>query len=156
MIAKGHDYHNVGLVVVLGIDYLLRSEDYRARERVMALLVQLCGRSGRKDKGHVVIQTGEEQFFNAYLHDYARFLADELALRGSDYPPFARLAMVRIEHKNLQKCIAIFKQTLLFLQHNKHDTMILGAGQCPIERLLNKWRYFVLWVTAAQKPCTHS
>lgn len=144
MIAKGHDYHNVGLVVVLGIDYLLRSEDYRARERVIALLVQLCGRSGRKHKGHVIVQTGEEHFFRAYLHDYVRFLDDELALRGAGYPPFARLAMVHIEHKNLQYCAKNFNQTLRFLERNAHGVAILGAGQCPVERLANMWRFFVL------------
>ena len=151
MIAKGHDYHNVGLVVVLGIDYLLRSEDYRARERVIALLVQLCGRSGRKHKGRVIVQTGEAHFFGAYLHDYVRFLDDELALRGADYPPFARLAMVHIEHKNLRDCTKIFNQTLRFLEHNAHGVAILGAGQCPVERLANTWRFFVLLSHASAK-----
>lgn len=151
MIAKGHDYHNVGLVVVLGIDYLLRSEDYRARERVIALLVQLCGRSGRKHKGHVIVQTGEAHFFSAYLHDYMRFLDDELTLRGADYPPLARLAMVHIEHKNLQDCAKIFNQTLHFLERNTHGVAILGAGQCPVERLANTWRFFVLLSHASAK-----
>lgn len=144
MIAKGHDYHNVELVVVLGIDYLLHSDDYRGRERVMSLLLQLCGRSGRKEHGNVIIQTGKKDFFEHYLHNYERFLTDEIRLRGDDYPPMARLAMLHIEHKSLDKCIEIFTHTLHLIEHNKGDVKIIFAGACPIEKLSNLWRYYIL------------
>ncbi|MDP3465793.1 MAG: primosomal protein N', partial [Sulfuricurvum sp.] len=43
MLSKGHDYHDIALAVVMGIDNLLGQADYRARERALSLLVQIAG-----------------------------------------------------------------------------------------------------------------
>lgn len=48
MLSKGHDYHNVKLAVVLGIDSVLNMNSYKSRERALSLLIQISGRSGRK------------------------------------------------------------------------------------------------------------
>lgn len=58
MIAKGHDFYNVGLVVILNSDAQILSPDARAKERLFATLMQVAGRAGRHgDQGRVVIQT---------------------------------------------------------------------------------------------------
>ncbi|MDQ1297816.1 MAG: hypothetical protein QG558_354, partial [Campylobacterota bacterium] len=48
MLSKGHDYHDITLAVVMGIDNLLAQADYRSREKALSLLIQIAGRSGRK------------------------------------------------------------------------------------------------------------
>src|SRR5207248_6433395 len=55
MVAKGHDFADVALGVVLDADQTLRFPDFRAEERTFALITQLAGRVGRGDAGGVVL-----------------------------------------------------------------------------------------------------
>ncbi len=58
MVAKGHDFADVTLSVVLDADATLRFPDFRAEERTFALVAQLAGRSGRGEAGgRVLVQT---------------------------------------------------------------------------------------------------
>ena len=58
MVAKGHDFPDVVLSVVLDADATLRFPDFRAEERTFALVAQLAGRSGRGERGgRVLVQT---------------------------------------------------------------------------------------------------
>ena len=62
MLAKGHDFPNLTLVVILDVDAALLSSEYHALERFGQLLTQVAGRSGRSDKpGHVILQTTQPQ-----------------------------------------------------------------------------------------------
>ncbi len=58
MLAKGHDFARLTLVGVLGADNALYSGEFRATERLFALLEQVAGRAGRRDlPGEVLVQT---------------------------------------------------------------------------------------------------
>ena len=58
MLAKGHDFPRLTLVGVLGADNALYSADFRATERLAALLFQVAGRAGRAElPGEVIVQT---------------------------------------------------------------------------------------------------
>ena len=58
MVAKGHDFPDVTLGVVLDADQTLRFPDFRAEERTFALVTQLAGRAGRGEGGgRVLVQT---------------------------------------------------------------------------------------------------
>src|ERR671935_2959004 len=58
MVAKGHDFPDVTLGVVLDADATLRFPDFRAEERTFSLVAQLAGRSGRgPGGGRVLVQT---------------------------------------------------------------------------------------------------
>ena len=100
MVAKGHDFSDVTLSVVLDADATLRFPDFRAEERTFALVSQLAGRSGRGDAGgRVLVQTLAPEapsIAAAARHDAAGFIAGELERRRElAYPPFSHL--VRIE-----------------------------------------------------------
>ncbi|BDT76223.1 primosomal protein N' [Polynucleobacter yangtzensis] len=114
MIAKGHDYQNIGLVAVLDADSRLFSQDFRAAERLFAQLVQVAGRAGRSGKdgemgGAIYIETQfpEAAVFQFLLrHDVDGFLsytANERKEAG--LPPFAYQALVHAEAKTLDKAI---------------------------------------------------
>ena len=98
MVAKGHDFPDVRLGVVLDADSTLRFPDFRAEERTFALIAQLAGRVGRGGEGHVLVQTiAPEARAIAYAarHDSEGFLAGELERRAAlCYPPFAHLVRI--------------------------------------------------------------
>jgi primosomal protein N' (replication factor Y) len=98
MVAKGHDFPDVTLGVVLDADSTLRFPDFRAEERTFALIAQLAGRAGRGGSGRVLVQTSSpeaEAVATAARHDADAFLAAELERRRVlRYPPFADLVRV--------------------------------------------------------------
>lgn len=144
MLSKGHDYANITLSVIMGLDYILGLADYRARERAMSLLFQIAGRSGRSKAARVVVQTGDADFFKHYLDDYETFIKDELLfLEMADYPPFVSLARILVAHKDEAKAAKITLDTVTKLKAFK-DVEIVGSGKAPIERIANKFRFHIL------------
>jgi primosomal protein N' (replication factor Y) len=99
MVAKGHDFPDVTLGVVLDADSTLRFPDFRAEERTFALIAQLAGRAGRgREGGRVLVQTTAPDapaIEAAARHDAEGFLAGELERRRAlRYPPFADLIRI--------------------------------------------------------------
>ena len=143
MLSKGHDYADITLSVILGIDYILGVSDYRAREKAMSLLVQIAGRSGRAKSADVIIQSSNGEFFRQYLRDYEEFLKDEMEFMKDFYPPFVSLARVLIAQKDDLKGAKITLDTVKRLQNFK-EIEIVGHGKAPIERIANRFRYQIL------------
>jgi len=98
MVAKGHDFPDVTLGVVLDADATLRFPDFRAEERTFALIAQLAGRVGRGTEGEVLVQTiapDARAIVHAARHDSDAFLAGELERRRAlGYPPFSHLIRI--------------------------------------------------------------
>ncbi len=99
MVAKGHDFPEVTLAVVLDADATLHFPDFRAEERTFALITQLAGRSGRgRLGGKVLVQTRSPEAASvdrAAEHDAVGFLGGELERRRAlRYPPFSHLIEV--------------------------------------------------------------
>ena len=99
MVAKGHDFPDVTLGVVLDADATLRFPDFRAEERTFALVAQLAGRSGRGPRGgRVIVQALDPRaraLRHAAAHDAEGFLAAELERRRVlRYPPFGQLIRI--------------------------------------------------------------
>jgi primosomal protein N' (replication factor Y) (superfamily II helicase) len=98
MVAKGHDFADVTLGLVLDADATLRFPDFRAEERTFALISQLAGRVGRGAHGHVLVQTltpDARSLQDAAAHDSDAFLAAELQRRKAlSYPPFSHLVRI--------------------------------------------------------------
>lgn len=145
MLSKGHDYHNVRLAVVLGIDSVLNMNSYKSREKALSLLIQISGRSGRKGEGEVIIQTKNEEFFNHYLNEsnYQEFLESELQFREELYPPFLKMAKVTFSHANGLKIKDEMDSYVRILKANK-DIEVVGFGQSPIFKMANKYRYEII------------
>lgn len=103
MLSKGHHFPRVSLAVVADGDMGLNSLDYNAAERTFQLVVQASGRSGRgKAPGKVIIQTRDPSHYCwEYIlrNDYEGFYRRELERRQKRrYPPFTRLALLRISY----------------------------------------------------------
>ena len=120
MLAKGHDFARLNLVIVLNADGSLYSADFRAPERLFAELMQVSGRAGRADKpGKVLIQTQlpEHPVFAAVkAQDYAVFAENELNERQMfAMPPFGFQTAVRADAPRVADAIEFLnaaKETL--------------------------------------------
>ena len=105
MVTKGHDFRNITLVAAVNPDGSLFSSDFRAPERLFALLMQACGRAGRQasqsGRSQMWVQTlhpGHPLFASLKRHDYAGFAQDELRHRqAAGLPPFGHAALLRAE-----------------------------------------------------------
>ena len=145
MLSKGHDYHNVKLAVVLGIDSVLNMNSYKSREKALSLIIQIAGRSGRKGQGEVIVQTKNQEFFEHYLlnSNYQEFLKEELEFRKDFYPPFMKLAKVTFAHTNGLKVKDEMDKYVKILKLNK-DIEVVGFGQSAIFKMANKYRYEII------------
>ncbi len=143
MLSKGHDYHGVGLAVILGIDSLLGMSDFRAREKALSLVQQIAGRSGRKGQGEVLVQTRNTEFFQTYLSDFEQFLHDELPYRKQLYPPFKKMMRLMATHVKEEKAKALIEKVN---EHASHfnNVEVVGFGKSAIGKIANKYRFELL------------
>jgi primosomal protein N' (replication factor Y) len=108
MVAKGHDFRRVTLVAAVNPDTALFSSDFRAPERLFALLMQAAGRAGRDAaqaaRSEMWVQTWHPRhplYAALRAHDYAAFAAAQLAeRRAAGLPPYAALALLRADARN--------------------------------------------------------
>ena len=150
MLSKGHDYAELTLSVITGLDYIAAMGDYRAKERAISLMHQIAGRSGRSKDAKILIQSSQPQFFKPYLKDYEDFIKDELEFRQDFYPPFKNLARVLIANKAYQKANELTLSTASILKE-LDNIEVIGAGLAPIEKIANKWRFSILLRSDSKK-----
>jgi primosomal protein N' (replication factor Y) len=115
ILAKGHDFPHLNLVGILNADGRLYSDDFRAAERLYALLTQVAGRAGRGGvQGEVLIQTEfpEHPLYAALCRqDYRAFAETALAERlQADFPPFVYQALLRAEAPQLATALEFLAQ----------------------------------------------
>ena len=115
MIAKGHDFRRITLVAAVNPDTALFSSDFRAPERLFALLMQAAGRAGRdaeqSARSEMWVQTFHPQhaLFEALKkHDYPAFAASELAERmAAELPPISHQALLRADARTQEAAQAL-------------------------------------------------
>ena len=102
MLAKGHHFPGVTLVVIVNVDQALYSADFRSLERMGQMILQVAGRAGRMEKsGTVVLQTlhpehaALELLLTRGYEAYARWLLEERQAAG--LPPAGYQALLRAE-----------------------------------------------------------
>jgi len=103
MIAKGHDFRRITLVAAINPDGALFSSDFRAPERLFALLMQAGGRAGRdaaqSASSEMWVQTfhPSHPLFEALKkHDYPAFAEQQLKERlEAGLPPSTYQALIR-------------------------------------------------------------
>ena len=110
MLAKGHHFPKVTLVVIADIDSSLFSGDFRGPERMGQLLIQVAGRAGRAEQlGRVMIQSHHcehpsiQSLVKEGYHRFARRLLRERQL--SLLPPYRYLALLRSESKRPENAV---------------------------------------------------
>ncbi|MDO9007757.1 MAG: primosomal protein N' [Thiobacillus sp.] len=141
MLAKGHDFPNMTLALILDTDGALYSPDFRATERLFAQLMQVAGRAGRADKpGRVLIQTAfpDHPLFR-YLqrHDYSGYARMLLAERKQlDLPPLTRQVLLRAEATSMSAALAFLQQAAQ-IAPDLPQISVFTAVPAPMARVAN-------------------
>ena len=145
MLAKGHHFPNVSLVVIVVVDGALYSSDFRAPEQLAQLLTQVAGRAGRGDSGGtVLLQTHYPE--HVLLQDiiqngYAAFARTALLERQQTHlPPYQHLALFRVEAHQAELCQQ-WLQMLAEAARADNALQLLGPIPAPMERRAGKYRW---------------
>ncbi len=146
MLAKGHHFPHLTLVVIVDADQGLLSGDFRATERLGQLITQVAGRAGRAAlPGQVLLQTykPDHPLMQCLLEQdysrYAQMLLDER--RQVSLPPYGALALIRVEDKNPQKALDFLNKIRALAEQlapPSPNCSYLG----PIPALLEKRNHF--------------
>jgi primosomal protein N' (replication factor Y) (superfamily II helicase) len=117
MVTKGHDFRRITLVAAVNPDSSLFSSDFRAPERLFALLMQAGGRAGRDarqaDRSELWVQTWHptHALYGALRgHDFEAFAASQLKEREmAGLPPFSHLAILRADARTAEAARAFLQ-----------------------------------------------
>jgi primosomal protein N' (replication factor Y) len=149
MLAKGHHFPNVSLVVVLDADQGLMSPDFRGPERMGQLITQVAGRAGRGDTpGRVLIQSHKPEhpllqlLIQQGYHQYARQILHER--QATQLPPFRSMALFRAESKRAENAVEFLQLARRLAQQiappSRHLSY-LGPIPALMEKRQGRFRY---------------
>jgi len=159
MLAKGHDFPRLTRVVVIGADQGLFSPDYRAEERLFALLLQVAGRAGRATlRGEVLVQTAapEHPLYGALVdQDFSRFAAEQLDLRrAAGFPPYVHQALLRAEATEEGVVFEYLHQMATEGRALGDEVLLFDPVPPLVARVAGRWRGQLL-VQASGRPALH-
>ncbi len=166
MLAKGHHFANVTLVVILNADGSLLGADFRGIERTGQLIMQVAGRAGRSHKpGQVIIQTYNPNHDALRLltqNHYSLFLASLLEQRRQlELPPFSFMAVIRAESGLSQACEHLLQAarqaiTRQAIKGTASDRLkVLGPLPAPMEKRQSRFRWQLI-LQASQRASLHT
>ncbi|MGH8207159.1 MAG: primosomal protein N' [Steroidobacteraceae bacterium] len=159
MLAKGHHFPGVMLVVVLNADQGLFSTDFRAAERLAQTIVQVAGRAGReRAQGEVLIQTEypEHPLLQSLLTGgYDGFAATALAEReAARWPPFGRLALVRASSRSSDGALQFLTRARAAANPLTPGVRLLGPVAAALARRAGRY-YAQLLLESAERGALH-
>ena len=141
MVTKGLDFERVSVVGILSADTMLNQPDFRAWERAFQMMAQVAGRAGRRDRqGLVLLQTKSPELpliSQVVGNEYASMYTMQMTERRQfAYPPFVRLIMMYMKHRNFATIDALSRDATLRLRQH-FGTRVLGPDEPPVARVHN-------------------
>jgi primosomal protein N' (replication factor Y) len=160
ILAKGHDFPHLALVCVLNADAMLYSADFRASERLYALLTQVAGRAGRGEaQGEVLIQTEFPQhplyaaLRSRDFEGFAQTLLDERRTAG--FPPYQHQVLLRAEAPEVDTALAFLDHAKEVGRMLQEDVELFDPVPAAMVRLAGRERAQLL-VQSASRPRLHA
>ena len=143
MVTKGLHFNDVSLVAVLQADSLLNMPDFRSYEQAFQMLEQVSGRAGRTgSQGEVMIQTFNPKnpvFEYLKTHDYEGLYKQQIAERELfKYPPYQRLIMLTLRHRDLERLEAAATLLQQRLQQSFGER-VSGVIIPSVTKISNQW-----------------
>ena len=148
--SKGYDFPNLKLVCI--VDLILKNDeiDFKCDEKLMQLLTQVSGRSGRSgNRGLVLIQSKrkEEELLHLVNEDQNIFYDEELKIRKENFfPPFSRFTSITVFGTN-EKSTALEASKISEEIRKTIKCNIFGPALAPIAFIKNTYRYKILLIS---------
>ncbi|WP_369410342.1 primosomal protein N' [Neiella litorisoli] len=152
MLAKGHDFADVTLVIIADVDGALFSSDFRAGERMCQLLTQVSGRAGRAgQQAQVLLQTHYpdhpwvQQLQTEGYQQVAQALLAER--KQAQLPPYAAIAIIRAEANDETKVAEFLASAESVLSeaargvNDKGGVIVMAPGPCAMVRKAGRYRW---------------
>ena len=153
ILSKGHDFPDVSLVGILDIDYGIHSSDFRALERSAQLLIQVAGRSGRRQvQGEVYVQTHtpDHPLLQTLInHGYAKFAQQALQTRYEwKLPPFSHHIAIRARSQKQEDLFTFLNMIkALAMKQLAEVITVQGPITAAMEKKAGQFRAYVLLTT---------
>ncbi len=160
LLAKGHDFPNLGLVCVSNADQSLYSTDFRAAEQLFAQLMQVAGRAGRGEVcGEVLIQTqfpAHPLYCAVQSHDFDAFAQALLhERRQARLPPFVYQAVLRAESPRLESALSFLRTAARGTEGISQNVTVFDPTPAAMQRLKGRERAQLL-VQAQSRTQLHA
>ncbi len=161
MLAKGHHFPNVTLVVVMDADVGLFSSDFRGMERTAQLITQVAGRAGRASKpGHVLLQTyhpDHPSIESLCSLGYEFFANQGLQERKSlELPPYLHQILIRSESVDDDQAYLLLdqlrKEAEQHIENFNYPIQLLGPYSAIIVRKAGQHRYILTFKSFNRAP----
>jgi primosomal protein N' (replication factor Y) len=152
MLSKGHNFKNVKLVIVLGVDNQFHYPDFRSNERIYQLVTQVAGRAGRfGGNSKVLIQSNIESplFEHIIKNDLHNFYQEELKIREFlKLPPYEKLVKINFIANNVSRAKADSEKAFARLEEtikdNKFDVQLKGPRSQYTEKIKNTFCWKII------------
>ncbi|EAT11925.1 primosomal protein N' [Bermanella marisrubri] len=156
MLAKGHHFPKVNLVIMLNVDSGFFSADFRAMEKTAQLILQVAGRAGRESHGgRAIIQTEFADHPLLHLLSEENYHALALALleerKLHSLPPYAHQALVRADSPNPKEAEQYLHRLLQNIKPlTENGISFIGPLPSPMELRAGRFRS-QLWIRSHQR-----
>lgn len=156
MLAKGHNFEKVNLVVMLGVDSMLNFSDFRSTERMYQLAKQVAGRAGRyHPDSEVLVQTmtPEHNVFQFIRENsFDGFYKDELTLRQICFcPPYSKMAMLYFSSRFRDRVVKTISEVATNLNKviasDFSQVRLMGPSPLTIEKKANQFTWAIMLKT---------
>ena len=152
ILAKGHNFNSLNLVVVANLDYMLYTENFRAVENTFQLLYQVTGRAGRTGnfQSEVIIQTyNPEEPLLTMINNQSEFYKNELNNRKlTNMPPYGHIISIEISSSNDNKANEYAQELTQNLRNASiANTIVVGVIIPNLYKTNYKYRYNILLIS---------
>ena len=163
MLAKGHHFPKLQLVIIVDADQGFVNPDFRALEKMGQLIQQVSGRAGREQSGgKVLVQTHRPEhplLVQLVERGYARFARALLQERyAAQMPPFSHCALFRAESKRAENAQSLLQLiTALQKKHFPPDpaVQIIGPVASAMEKVQHRYRFQLLVKCSERRKLKH-
>ena len=149
IVAKGHNFDNLNLVVVTCVDAMLYGEDFRSIEKAFQMVSQVSGRAGRigDSNSKVIIQTynpNDELMKILENHDSQKLYENEIRNRKlMKMPPFGKMASIIISAMSEME-VSDFAKKLVKIAPRSMGVKVIGPVQPSLYKLRSRYRLRIL------------
>ena len=155
MLAKGHDFERLSLVVILEADGSLMTSEFHATERFAQLFTQVSGRAGRgRFPGSVILQTTQPDhpFLQYLIKEGYPVIADLLLQERQQwhFPPMTHQALIRASANEMEDALDYLKEIQAIIQEQPW-LIVMGPSVSPIEKKAGRYRAHLLLQSANRK-----